>query len=105
MAIRKQVQVTTDPMSAPIAAEYWVITEMNFRKVDGSTRVVLSLFENQAKSKPYEEVIGEGDDATTVTQQPREVSRHAFCLTGLDWTRATAYVHIRQTAMTDAEDC
>lgn len=105
MAIKKSVQVTTDPMSAPVTAEYWVITEMNFRKSDGSTRVVLSLFENQAKSRPYEETIGEGDDAVTVMQTPKEVSRHAFCLQGLDWTRATAYSHIRQTAMTDAEDC
>lgn len=105
MAIRKSVQVTTDSLSTPLTGEYWVITEMNFRKTDGSTRVVLSLFENQTKSKPYEEVIGEGEDATTVTQTPKELSRHAFCLPGLDWTRATAYAHIRQTAMTDAEDC
>lgn len=105
MAIRKSVQVTADPISTQLTAEYWVITEMNFRKADGSTRVVLSLFENQTKSRPWEETVGEGEDAITVTQRPREVSRHAFCLPGLDWTRATAYAHIRQTAMTDAEDC
>ena len=105
MAIRKSVQVTTDPLSTPLTAEYWVITEMSFRKTDGSTRVVLSLFENQTKSKPYEEVIGDGEDAMTVIQTPRELARHAFCLPGLDWTRETAYAHIRQTAMTDAEDC
>ena len=91
MALKKLVNIQKDLFDPALSAEYWVITRMESMKQDNRTRVELSLFETQEKSK-----------------QPMafpHTMRHVE-IDGMDVTREAAYNYIKTLPnFNDAEDC
>lgn len=91
MALKKLVNIQREIFGPPLSAEYWVITRMESQKQENKTRVELSLFETQEKSKK--------PMAIPITMWPVEMF-------GMDVTREMAYNYIKTLSnFDDAEDC
>lgn len=85
MALKKSVTFKSSPFSEPITGEYWVITRIECEKNNNTTRVVIELYENEAKSKQQNEY----------PNPAMPLSSLNFFYTGLDYTRADLYNKIK----------
>ncbi len=91
MALKKLVNIQRDLFDPALSAEYWVITRVESMKQENRTRVELSLFETQEKSKE---------------QMATPVSMRHVEMDGMDVTREQAYNYIKTLPnFNDAEDC
>lgn len=91
MALKKLVNIQREIFGPPLSAEYWVITRMEAQKQENKTRVELSVFESQEKSKQ---------------QMVPPMNMLHVEMEGMDVTREQAYNHIKTLPnFNDAEDC
>ena len=102
MALKKLVNIQKDLFDPVTPAEYWVITKIESIKQENRTRVELSLYESQEKSKPY----GQSENPLTINSHPQPMYTFHTQLTGMDYTRETAYNAIKLLPQfINAEDC
>jgi len=94
MALKKLINLQTDPFAPARTGEYWVITKIESDKRDNRTRVEVSLFESKEKSKP----------TNGIPTVPLYMIHHV--VEGMDVTREQAYIELKQLPQfNDAEDC
>lgn len=102
MALKKLITLQAAPFTDSQQGDYWVITRMETEKQNNSTRVELSLYESQEKSKPYVQ----SGEPLMVNSNPQPMYTFHTQLTGMDYTRETAYNAIKLLPQfINAEDC
>lgn len=98
MALKKQIIIQGNPFGEPKKAEYWVLTEMEVRKKENKTDVMLVCYENETVAKTSKTEDGRNE--------PLEYHRVRFSFDGLDFSRKDIYILIKtKENFTDAEDC
>lgn len=98
MALKKLITIQSDPFVSALIGEYWVITKMESDKRDNRTRVEISLYENQEKSKP--------ENGSDIGFTPMPLYKMYHVIDGMDVTREDAYIELKKLPQfNDAEDC
>ena len=98
MALKKQIIIQGNPFGEPKKAEYWVLTEIEVRKKENKTDVMLVCYEN--------EVLAKGTKSDDRINEPLEYHRVRFSFDGLDFSRKDIYSLIKMKEnFTDAVDC